>query len=178
MAREARSPKHNGDGLVRIHGRENVADGEVNVGEGEMEPGTILYSNDPTRTLQIIWKDAKTRTAPKRVQLTGDASKWKTVSNVTLGTSLKELERLNRRPFRLLGFGWDYSGTVTSWSDGELSVAVSHKRALHSLIPSDLDGELYATVGGQVRGDREYSSGHPAMQSLNPRVYQIVIDFP
>jgi hypothetical protein len=164
--------------LVRIHGRENVADGDVNVGEGELEPGTILYPNDPARTLQIIWKDAKTRTAPKRIQLTGDASKWKTVSNVTLGTSLKELERINGRPFRLLGFGWDYSGTVTSWSAGELSRCCQPQAGLYiRLIPADLDGELYSTVGGQVRGDREYSSGHPAMQSLNPRVYQIVIDF-
>jgi len=28
-----------------------------------------------------------------------------------------------------------------------------------------------------VLGDRDYSSGTPAMQALNPRVYQIYIDF-
>jgi hypothetical protein len=27
----------------------------------------------------------------------------------------------------------------------------------------------------QVVGDRVFSSGHPAMQALNPRVYQIIV---
>jgi hypothetical protein len=164
--------------LIRIHGKENVIDGEVNVGEGELEPGTILYPNDPTKILHVIWKDSKTKTSPQRIQLDGESSRWKTVFNITLGTTLKELEKINRRPFRLLGFGWDYSGTVISWSGGELGQCCdSQKGTFIRLLPRDLDGEPHARLGRQVSGDREFSSGHPAMQELNPRIYQIVFEF-
>lgn len=36
------------------------------------------------------------------------------------GTSLKELQRLNGKPFRLFGFSWDYGGLVESWQKGRL----------------------------------------------------------
>src|SRR5262245_34653121 len=63
--------------LIRVHGKENVTNGEVEIGEGEKEPGTVLYPNDPMRILHIIWKDAKTKTAPQRIQITGESSRWK-----------------------------------------------------------------------------------------------------
>jgi hypothetical protein len=162
--------------LIRIYGKENVTDGEINIGEGELERGTILYPNDPNRILHVIWKNPEMKTFPKRIQLTGESSRWKTVFNITLGTTLKELEQLNRRPFRLLGFGWDYSGTVYSWSDGVLSRCCQSQGIFMRLIPA-VEGEVYSRLGGQVRGDREYSSGHPAMQELNPRIYQIVFQW-
>jgi hypothetical protein len=163
--------------LTRIYGRENVTEGEVNVGEGELERGTILFPNDPNKTLNVLWKD-ETKIAPRRIQITGERSQWTTIYGITLGTSLKELERLNRRPFRLLGFGWDYSGAVSSWSDGELAGCCEPQSGIYiRLIPQPRDNER-SSLQRQVLGDREYSSGHPAMQELNPRVYQIVVDFP
>ena len=30
---------------------------------------------------------------------------------------------------------------------------------------------------GQVRGETEFSSGHPAMQALNPAVYEVFVEY-
>jgi hypothetical protein len=45
-------------------------------------------------------------------QESGGACEWKAAHGITLGTSLVQLERLNRHPFTLAGFGWDYGGRV------------------------------------------------------------------
>jgi hypothetical protein len=35
-------------------------------------------------------------------------------------SALRQLRKLNGKPFVLLGIGWDYSGTVVSWEGGKL----------------------------------------------------------
>jgi hypothetical protein len=91
-----------------------------------------------------------------------------------LGTSLKELETLNQKPFKLFGFDWDYAGTVSSWEDGSLSKDLAeHGRVVVRLNYRDRsqikDDELQ-----QVSGEAEFSSQHPVMQKLNPRIYQLI----
>jgi hypothetical protein len=49
-----------------------------------------------------------------------EKSLWRTTYGITQGTTLLELERINRKPFRLAGFDFDYSGTVLSWESGLL----------------------------------------------------------
>jgi hypothetical protein len=95
---------------------------------------------------------------------------------------LRELERLNGKPFQLAGFGWDYSGTVTDWNGGGLErVLNSCSRVLLRLEPR------YSPTGPtaeqqkleeEVGGDRDFPSGNPAMQQLNPVVYAIAVKLP
>jgi hypothetical protein len=101
---------------------------------------------------------------------------WHTADGITLGTTLLELERINRRPFRLAGFGWDYSGTVLSWSHGALDPVFGSdgsKKVYVRLIYSNPAPPEYRAV----MGDGNFSSGHPAMQKINPHVYQMVFIF-
>jgi len=42
---------------------------------------------------------------------------------------------------------------------------------------SDLADPARARFYNQVIGDREFSSGHPAMQALNPFVYEIWLEY-
>ena len=100
--------------LVQAYGAANVVDQDVDVGEGETQPGTVIFPKDPERLIEILWKDPDKKTLPASAQLSGAKSRWKTAHSISLGTSLKDLERRNGRPFKLAGFGWDYSGTVTS----------------------------------------------------------------
>src|SRR6266550_1204397 len=92
--------------LVRLFGTSNVIDRDVDLGEGETEPGTVVFSRDPKRSIEILWKDPATKRTPKQFQIQGQESLWKTAHGISLGTSLKELERLNGRPFLLTGFEW------------------------------------------------------------------------
>ena len=91
-------------------------------------------------------------------------------------TSLKDLERRNGRPFKLMGFGWDYSGTVSSWDGGNLAVLTKGPgRLILRLMPDEagINSEEYRTV----LGEGEFLSSHPAMQKLNPVVYAMNQEF-
>jgi hypothetical protein len=126
-----------------------------------------------------LWKDPDKKTQPSSAHIEGASSRWKTVHNISLGTSLKELERLNGRPFHLSGFGWDYSGTVMSWDKGALAAELDggHGRLLVRLDTPSV-AQVPEAEQSQVMGDRDVSSDHPVMQKLNPRAYQLIWVFP
>ena len=159
--------------LARHYGPSVEDSQRIDIGEGETAPGAVLFPSDSLRRLEIIWQDTVRHARPARFILRGDSSRWTLDRGISLGTTLQELERLNGRPFRLAGFGWDYSGVVFDWSGG----------ALDSMLPGV---KLYLDPGPRayqsapyrkVLGDREYSSDLPAMRQLSPRVYQVFVDF-
>ena len=162
--------------LVQLLGAEHVKPTEVHVGEGFFEPGAILYDEDPTRRLHVIWSDSTLRARPKRVYVRADSSLWHLQDDITLGTRLSELEERNGGPFVLAGFEWDYSGTVTSWEGGMLGqLDGPEMRVLLRLDPpweGHADSVYYA-----VSGDRDFPSDHWAMRRLDPAVYEILILF-
>jgi hypothetical protein len=172
------TPRTSESELQKIYGRKNVRSTEVNVGEGELEPGTIIYPDDPARTIEVIWKDARGRRHPKRIQLTGEKSVWRTRQGISLGTRLKELERINGRPFVLTGFSWDYAGTVVSWERGKLEKEFERGGRVILRLSDQTNHGLTEREAGSVAGDRDFSSGHRVMQKINPKVYQIVVEFP
>jgi len=57
-----------------------------------------------------IWKQAGPNRSPDVVRIRGEKSAWKIPGGVTLGLTLTMVERLNRRPFRLL----DSAGTTAA----------------------------------------------------------------
>lgn len=167
-------------GLQRQFGTENVRREKIDIGEGFEEPGVMIYPESASKRLAVLWKDGKESEGPATVMICyGDnpegTCEWKTEQGITLGTTLSRLEALNRRPFRLAGFGWDYSGTVTSWNSGQLEAVLNRRgRLIIRLLPRDTGP---TPEYRQVEGDRDFSSGHPAMQKLEPRVYALTLQF-
>ena len=168
--------------LVRLYGADNVVDQDIGVGEGETEPGTAIFPKNPKRTIEILWKDPKKKTSPASARIAGSISQWKTVHGISLGTSLKELEGFNGRPFHLAGLGWDYAGTVLSWDQGELRKDLGESEDNFGQVVVRLEAIAGSDVSEaeqlQVSGEHTYSSDHPVMQKLNPRVYEIIWVFP
>jgi hypothetical protein len=167
--------------LRRIYGSKNVRSGEVGLGEGETVPGTILFPDDRRKRLEIAWKNTKTRKSPDFVQFSGDKSLWKIAPGIGLGTSLKTLEQINGRGFTLLGFQWDYSGTVVSWNGGKLARSFrkgTAERVTLRLIPRAYENKALANELDAVVGDGEFSSKNKSMQKINPQVYFVIIKFP
>lgn len=165
--------------LIRIFGSKNVRDAKIGLGEGETVPGTVIFPNNPSKSLEIVWKDKKSKKSPDFIQLSGDKSLWKTKEGIRLGTSLKELEKLNGKSFVLAGFEWDYSGAHFSWEGGKLAKAFGNKGEKLALRLSPKDYEKVPRKDADaVLGDGEFSSANEAMQRINPRVYFIYVDFP
>ncbi len=158
--------------IVKRFGRRNVLRTRVPIGQGEEEPGTIVFPRDPLQTIVILWKSQSLRVSPKHARVRGDQSAWMVAPGVRLGLSLQELEALNGGPFTLTGFGDAYEGTVLSWDRGALDRALgAASRVAVRLAPSPLE----RPAAGAFVGKQQFPS--QAMRDLNPRVYEIAIDF-
>jgi hypothetical protein len=165
--------------LRKIYGSKNVRSGEIGLGEGETVPGTIIYPNDPRKRLEIAWKNPKLKKNPEFVQFHGEKSFWKIAPGIGLGTSLKALEQINGKGFMLLGFEWDYSGTVVSWNGGKLARRFGKESeiVLLRLSPQTYNKALEKDLNAVV-GDGEFSSKNKSMQKINPKVYFVIVKFP
>jgi hypothetical protein len=161
--------------LVERFGAANVVDDSVQYADAPGEPGTVLFPNDSTRRLEIIWTDPKTQVRPERVFLRGESGRWAVDPGIRLGMRLTELERINGRPFTLTGFDWDFGGTITNWKGGKLARSASELPHLFiQLSPAETDT---GAVRDSVDGDREFSSHNPRMQLLNPHIQVISIAY-
>jgi hypothetical protein len=159
--------------LIQTFGKRHVVKGSYYVGEDIEIPGTILYPDEPATRLELTWKDKHLKRVPEQVHIYGEKSLWHTAKGITLGTSLNELELLNGRPFRLVGFDIDYQGTVLSWNGGllEKDFKANHHLTIRLKPPLNTNAtpEELASLGGA-----EFSSDNATMKKVNPRVYEIV----
>lgn len=158
-------------------GRENVTQGLIHVGEGETLPATILYADDPRRRLMVAWKDNLNGADPERVVIEGEASLWSVAPGFSVGTTLDSLERLNGRPFELLGFEWDYAGTVVDWKGGVIeSLNTDTDWLVVRLAPEQKAWEeLGQEETEKIMGDEPFSSENRTMQGVRPTVSQIMM---
>ena len=171
--------------LLRLFGRNDVEDGDVTVSDGGPEPGTIIYKNTPADTLSIIWDDGRAgkligaifigiSQLSDPVRSSSAVSRWHTSDGIRFGTTLKTIEKLNGRPFTLLGFGWDHEGNVMSWNGGAM------ERSLHrSCVTLGLQVNPGAgkAAPNELSGDKEFSSALPGMQRLNPEITGMSVGF-
>ena len=160
--------------LKKYYGEANVRESRIHLGEGFYEMGTVLFPSDSKKKVLITWKN-KERTRPARVYIRNDSTGWKTqIGLIGIGSTLSEIEALNGRPFVLAGHSWDYAGTVLSWKDGTLAREFERPGARILL---RLGGDWSVDKNFEVAGDGDYTSSHPIMKKVNPRVYEIVIGF-
>jgi hypothetical protein len=161
-------------------------------GDAEPELATVINGDNPETALTVFWRGSRGKgphpaaTAhPDSINLCYGNDKppkaciWHLANHVSFGTTLRDLERLNGKPYQLAGFEWDYSGMVTNWNGGKLQNAWnSCGQVLLRLQPNygvrgpnPQQQKLYQ----QVMGDGNFPSSNPAMQQLNPVVYAITV---
>jgi len=166
--------------LLARFGKANVTTAPVPWGgaEGDYNEGTVLFAGTPDAKVQIYWRERVVKRLPEWVSVFGKQSRWRTPGGITLGTALTTIEKLNRRPFRLIGFANDVEGTVVSWSGGQLETQDQKDcrvrirvRTRFGVSPVPMDSVR------QVEGEREYSSAHPAMHALDPTVYELFLQY-
>src|SRR5262249_44865910 len=111
--------------------------------------------------------------------------RWRTSDGIGFGTSLKELERRNGKPFEMMGWGtnvegYSVGGDLTSFHGGPLGRQLSC--LVLTLTPQTNDkGDYVPTLSAEelaaVQGEI-LSSSHPVLQKLNPRVGFMRMEFP
>lgn len=175
--------------LLKLLGPSVVTAGDTLYGpEGAEFIGTTLYKNTSDE-VQIIYTDEK-RTKPEtiliRPQLTDDEgeplknvmpTRWATADGLRIGTTLKELEQRNGKPFKLWGFAWDYGGMVSNWQGGKLEPANKKMFLSIGLGPSATQTPAQEKAYNKLMGDSEFLSSLAAMRVLNPVVQSMQVSF-
>jgi hypothetical protein len=148
---------------------------EIHLGEGVTTPGLVVFPDDDLRRIEVIFKTDQTR--GRTVRIRGRESNWHFGNGVTLGTTLKELEALNGKPFRLAGCCFDGSGSITSWDGGSLEDVLPMGEGVRKVwIMMDLSANTSSLLTDEEQRDilgGAHSSNDSMMQKLNPEVYQI-----
>ncbi len=165
--------------LVRVFGAGKVRDDDISTADGNEEPGTEIFGDQPNSTLAILWADDSPDAHVMRIIFCHamdplSSCRWHTPDGVTFGTNLKVLEKLNGRKFKLNGFDWGYGGLITSWEGGRLEKLSNICGGLTIRLdpPPGAPSEERTRLLEQVEGDEEFWSSDAAMQALNP-----VVDF-
>lgn len=141
---------------------------EIYLGEGIAEEGVVVYPDNPRNRLEIYWDAAFDATRPAFLRIRGDGgTDWKTEGGLSIGTPIKEVERLNGRPFELYGFGWDYGGLVTDWKGGAFDGGLG--------LGFELTNEEETPV--DVLGETILRSDDPTLRRLGPVVTVLELRF-
>ncbi len=155
-----------------------VRDEEIELDEGALRAGTLVFK-DPVEKLAIFWDSEKTDAHPREVFLCfgrrQGPCRWRTLDGIQVGTTLRDLEKKNGKPFTVSPFGWDYGGNVLSWGGGSLGKLDCNGRLTLTLDAQRVRAGEYATPltaeeSHAVSKGPEVSSDSPAMQKLNPTV--------
>lgn len=151
------------DQLNRRYGAKKVQAAIVARPDGIEEPGFKLPDD---RTLLM---DPK---IPHGRQIIYGPS-WSIENIKLLGASIQQIEKINGKRFKLLGFDWVYEGTVTNFNQGKLNC--EKNAIILRFRPSDqLAPQVLAKHLEQVQGDREFWSDSDAIRRLKPVVYEVI----
>jgi hypothetical protein len=158
-------------------GAANAKADSLDVGEGIVEPGVVLFPQDSTRRAYLYWLDTLGFTRPSAVVLRDRGSRWRLPQGIHIGTTLAELERINGRPFTFSGFGWDYGGRASGWSDGALAHLMGPGMSFGVTLYPTCQEAMAPSAYESILGDKELQSTDPVVQSACIVVDEIWMGF-
>lgn len=153
--------------LIKTYGADvKRSTGYYPEGMGEYQ-NTLLFP-DTKNQVEFVWQDDSVSfSGLSYIHISGEATDWKTKEGITLGTTMKDLEKLNQKSFIFSGFGWDYSG-ATDWDNGHLQ---ERKIFVNLAYP----GENVSPEHDALIGDHDIRSDSELAQKVNPIVFEITM---
>ncbi len=151
----------------------NVTFGDVDADGGAKVKASIVFPNDPKRRLEVWWSNPAERSGTYLIDIKGKST-WGGPGGMRLGLSLVQLEKLNKKPFKLKGFDKGGVATVSDWDGGALASLPGGCKSGVSLTadPKASPDEVTA-----MSADKEYSSSDPAIRAVKPTVSEILIGY-
>jgi hypothetical protein len=152
---------------------ENVDLAAVDAGDGKKVMASVLFPNDPKRRLEVWWRDEANHSGTYLIVI-GGQSTWTGPNGVRLGTGMAALEKLNGKPFRLMGFGKDGVATVTDWQNGALGQLAGDcaMRVSFRLYP-----KTPAAARNAVSSEKEFESSDAVVRAVKPTVSEILLGY-
>ena len=91
--------------LTMTYDLKNIDFAEVDTGSGKTM-ASIIFPTDPKRRHEVWWSDQNKRKDTYLIAINGHST-WAGPGGLRLGLSIADLEKLNRKPFKLKGFDKD-----------------------------------------------------------------------
>jgi hypothetical protein len=157
--------------LTQRFGAANVVNQKITGAEGEESEGTVLFPNDPTRRVEIAWRDPDQHQGVASATVSGVEgvrSQWTGPHGVKLGQAMAAVQAANGRAFQAAGFDWDYGGMVTDWKGGAFAPADNCSVQV---------GFQPGAETQQAEGEASFASNSPAMISRSPYVSLFAVSF-
>ncbi len=162
--------------LSEAFGAENVTYKRIDAPQGSTGMATILFEHDRKRRLVFEWRDETNRARPIYIGIDAK-SEWIAPPGIRVGMPIEDVERLNGRPFRLNGFGWDLGGAARFGKrDGRLGDLPS---GCHLGLTFEPTAEGLP-LGGKYRplsGNVDLRSDMLLLREVKPVVMEILIVF-
>jgi hypothetical protein len=164
------SPVAAGDSAKTLKQRygDEVVTEELPGAEATSYAGMVLHPRAPDWRIEV-WFTDDTLSKVEYLGLHEKTSRWN-VAGVAIGTSLADVQKLNGRPFLILGFDWDYGGWLADWKGGTFDrplpggCKLSLRFSVDAKTPNNFEGE-----GVKI------SSDNPALNKLKPVVSEISV---
>ena len=159
------------------YGAAAVLEQDVPLGEGQTEKGAVIHPDDPSRRAYVYFIDGNTNGPISAIHVRDPQSVWVGPIGLKLGMTSLDLERLNGKPLRFLGFEWDYGGYVSNWTGGSLGSAfLAPGQLAVRLAPPEL-AEGVQRADGYPMGDSEFASDIPPVREQPPVVTEMGLAF-
>lgn len=160
--------------IVAAFGEKNVTFTQVDAAEGTKADATVIFPNDAAKRIEVLWHDEEARQKPASIVLGGKSTR-RLDKGLRIGASLEEVQRMNGKPFKLMGFDWTYGGTVSDWNGGALANVAGGCRLG---VRFKADGMTPWTVRSKVLGESEFESTDPNMRGSKPKVFDLFLSYP
>lgn len=159
--------------LAMVYESKNITFTDVDANGGSKVPASVLFPNDPKRRLEVWWANPAARSQTYLIVI-GGQSTWTAPGGMKLGLNLAQLEKLNRKPFKLKGFDKDGVATISDWDGGALATLAGGCKSGVSL---RADPKAAADAVSALPADQEFNSSDPAMRTVKPTVSEILIGY-
>ena len=158
--------KSNEVDLIRQYGQQNVIRKEIGVGEGEVVAGSVLFAEEATKELIVVWESDKPYKEIDYLRVEQPNTLWQTDQKITIGTTLDQLIKINGKDFNFYGFEWDYSGLCKDWQGGQISEKLS----------VFLEAENPEALFPDLIGEGLFLSSHPKADSAKLKVIALHVE--
>ncbi|MCT4582672.1 MAG: hypothetical protein N4A35_14740 [Flavobacteriales bacterium] len=160
--------------LIEKFGQENVTRNTQYYPEGMGEyVSTALYENTPNEVIFSWSDDTLNFQGLLTIKVSKQNSPWSTQKGLHIGTTLKELEKINGKAFTFYGFEWDYAGSV-NWEGGILDDRKTFCTLAYIYDYNDPNLVLPKAYEALI-GDQEIASSDKNAQAVNITVSEITL---
>jgi hypothetical protein len=159
--------------LAQSFGVHNVEFTQVSGDDGSTLLASVLFPNDPKRRLEVLWDDDTLRSGTRMIVIDG-ASTWSAQKGLHLGLPLAALEKVNGKPFKLMGFEQNGMAIVSDWNGGALGLLTDGCKVG---VQFKADPKVPAGVLGAAGSDKEFASSDPAIRAAKPTIGEIIVAY-